>query len=59
LASIFLNQHIILSLDNQNTLFIQKWEFNGILTPIFRKQIFKELVVFDTMNIELKTMLEN
>ena len=49
---------IITEIDKEHTTFTQKWKFNGILAPMFRKQIFKELVVFNVMNKELKELLE-
>lgn len=49
---------IVKEIDKKNTLFIQKWEFNGIIASLFRKQIFKELAVFNTMNKEFKECAE-
>ncbi len=50
---------IIKEIDNENVLFIQKWELKGIVASIFRKQIFKELDMFNKMNKELKDKVEN
>jgi len=50
---------IIKETDKDNITFIQKWELQGILASLFRKQIFKELEEFKKMNRELKVYVEN
>ncbi|MDN5216945.1 SRPBCC domain-containing protein [Fulvivirgaceae bacterium BMA12] len=45
-------------IDPTQVLFIQKWELKGIISSLFRKQIFEELESFNQMNIELKDKLE-
>lgn len=49
---------IIREVNKQNITFIQKWELKGIIASIFRKQIFKELELFNKMNNELKELVE-
>jgi hypothetical protein len=49
---------IIKEIDNENITFIQKWELKGIISSMLRKQIFKELEVFNKMNKELKELVE-
>jgi len=49
---------IIKERDKENITFIQKWELKGIIASMFRKQIFKELEVFNKMNSELKELVE-
>lgn len=49
---------VIKEIDKEHITFIQKWELKGIIASIFRKQIFKELEVFNTMNNELKELVE-
>ena len=39
--------------------FIQQWHLTGIISKVFKKQIFKQLGLFKQMNLELKTYLEN
>jgi len=46
-------------LDKEHIQFVQTWELKGIIVPLFRKQIFKELSLFKQMNKELKEFLEN
>lgn len=43
----------------EQVTFIQKWHLTGLVSNIFKKQIFKELELFNQMNEELKTYLEN
>lgn len=45
-------------IDDEHTRFIQEWKLKGVLAALFRKQIFKELVVFNNMNQELKELVE-
>ncbi|MFK8036769.1 MAG: SRPBCC domain-containing protein [Crocinitomicaceae bacterium] len=49
---------IIREIDKEHITFIQKWELKGIIASILRKQIFEELEVFNTMNNELKQLVE-
>ena len=49
---------VIQERDKENITFIQKWELKGIIASMFRKQIFKELEVFNKMNSELKELVE-
>ncbi|MER3318473.1 MAG: SRPBCC domain-containing protein [Allomuricauda sp.] len=49
---------IIEEVDEQNVVFIQKWELKGIIASLFRKKIFKELEIFKKMNRELKELVE-
>jgi len=49
---------IIEETDQQTVTFTQKWELTGLISSLFRKQIFKELEVFKTMNTELKVLVE-
>ncbi len=49
---------IIKEIDKENITFIQKWGLKGIITSMFCKQIFKELEVFNKMNVELKEFVE-
>jgi len=50
---------IIKEADKETVTFIQKWELTGLISSMFRKQIFKELEVFKIMNGELKELIEN
>jgi len=50
---------IINEIDKEHIIFIQKWELKGMIAPMFRKQIFKELEVFDQMNTDLQKLVEN
>lgn len=34
--------------------FVQRWQLTGIMSKLFKKQIFKQLALFNTMNEELK-----
>jgi hypothetical protein len=38
--------------------FIQRWRLTGILSTLFKKQIFRQLALFNRMNFELKKYLE-
>lgn len=49
---------IIEEIDEKNIKFIQKWELKGIVSSLFRRQIFKELEDFKKMNTELKKYVE-
>lgn len=49
---------IIKEIDKENIKFIQKWELKGIVSSLFRRQIFKELEEFKKMNTELKKYVE-
>ncbi|MFV0573520.1 MAG: SRPBCC domain-containing protein [Xanthomarina gelatinilytica] len=49
---------IVEEVDEEHVTFIQKWELKGIISSLFRKQIFKELEVFKIMNKELKEFIE-
>lgn len=49
---------IIIEIDKKNIKFIQKWELKGIVSSLFRRQIFKELEDFKKMNTELKKYVE-
>lgn len=49
---------IIKEIDENNIIFIQKWELKGVIASMFHKQIFKELEEFNKMNGELKKMVE-
>lgn len=49
---------IIKEIDEEHTTFIQKWELKGIVSSMFRKQIYNELTIFNTMNNELKEFVE-
>ncbi|WP_036153016.1 SRPBCC domain-containing protein [Maribacter forsetii] len=49
---------IIKEIDKEHITFIQKWELQGVISSVFRKQIFKELKVFDKMNNELQLLVE-
>ncbi len=57
----FLATHhfIIEKIDDQRTLFTQKWELNGVIASLFKRSIFKQLDRFITMNAELKYYLED
>jgi hypothetical protein len=49
---------IIEETDKNHVTFIQRWEFRGIVTAVFHKQIFRELEVFKKMNKELQDFAE-
>jgi len=49
---------IIEELENADVRFIQKWELTGILSKLFKKQIFEQLGLFKQMNEDLKNHLE-
>ncbi len=49
---------IIQSQNGVASKFIQKWELEGILSRIFKKQIFRQLARFKDMNEDLKKYLE-
>ncbi len=50
--------HFIIEKQNaESCKFVQKWELTGVLTRMFRKQIFKELERFNQMNTDLKMYL--
>jgi len=42
----------------EQVVFVQKWELTGIVSKLFKKQIFKQLGLFNTMNSELKAHVE-
>lgn len=44
---------------DQEVRFIQKWELTGLISKIFKKQIFKQLDLFNQMNQELKIYVED
>lgn len=50
--------HFIIDETNSQVRFVQKWELTGIISRLFKKQIFKQLAEFKRMNEELKIQLE-
>ncbi len=48
----------ILNEKDGQTQFTQKWKFTGLLSRLFKKPIFKQLELFNTMNDELKQFME-
>jgi len=53
-----IHHFIIKEVDKGRIVFIQEWDLKGILSTLFRKQIFKELSSFKKMNSELKAFIE-
>ncbi len=50
--------HFILEeLDDRGVRFTQTWELTGIMSRLFRKQIFEQLALFNQMNEDLKSHL--
>lgn len=49
---------IIEEVDEGQTRFIQTWELSGIVSKLFRKQIFAQLAQFKKMNEDLKSHLD-
>ncbi len=50
--------HFIIESTGKNTRFIQHWELSGFISRLFKKQIFRQLALFNQMNLELKNLLE-
>lgn len=51
--------YFILEEKGEGTLkFIQRWKLTGILSTLLRKQIFRQLALFNRMNIDLKKYLD-
>ncbi|MEM9329583.1 MAG: SRPBCC domain-containing protein [Bacteroidota bacterium] len=50
--------HFIIEASGEGARFIQHWELTGIISRVFRKDIFKQLELFKRMNHELKMYLE-
>lgn len=49
--------HFIVEEINSQVRLVQKWELTGIISKLFKKQIFKKLAEFKQMNEELKIYL--
>ncbi len=49
---------VVKEVEEAETKFIQSWVFKGLLFKPFKKMIFKQLALFNTMNAELKSFLE-
>lgn len=49
--------HFIIEETDSKVRFVQKWELVGIISKLFKKQIFKQLAEFKRMNDELKIHL--
>lgn len=50
--------HFIIEETNSQVSFVQKWELSGVISRLFKKQIFKQLAEFKRMNEELKIYLK-